>query len=125
VKANAAARHSAPAAYLNVPVTLERLGGDQELFGEIAQILVQTAPEQLASISAALAANDLKRTREEAHSLKGAVAAFEAPEVFDAVATIERLAKADDAAGARAALTTAHALVESLVAELTAHIASK
>lgn len=124
MKANAASHHSTPAAYLNVPITLERLGGDQELFGEIAQILVQTAPDQLASISAALAANDLKRTREEAHSLKGAVAAFEAPEVFEAVATIERLAKADDVAGAQAAFAPAHALVESLLVELTPHIAS-
>jgi HPt (histidine-containing phosphotransfer) domain-containing protein len=124
MKANAAARTSAPAAYLNVPTTLERLGGDEELFGEIAQILVQTAPDQLASIRAALAANDLKRAREEAHSLKGAVAAFEAPEVFNSVANVERLAKADDAVGAEAALADACALVETLLAELTPHIPS-
>ncbi|MES2563255.1 MAG: Hpt domain-containing protein [Pseudomonadota bacterium] len=124
MKANAAARTSAPAAYLNVPTTLERLGGDEELFGEIAQILVQTAPDQLASIRAALVANDLKRAREEAHSLKGAVAAFEAPEVFNSVADVERLAKADDAVGAKAALADASALVETLLAELTPHIPS-
>lgn len=124
MKSNAAARPSAPAAYLNVPTTLERLGGDQELFGEIAQILVQTAPEQLASIKAALTSNDLKRAREEAHSLKGAVAAFEAPAVFESVAAVERLAKADDAVGAKAALAAAYALVQSLLAELTPHIPS-
>lgn len=124
MSANAVTRASTPR-YLDVPTTLERLAGDEELFGEIAQILVQTAPEQLSTISAALAANDLKRTYEEAHSLKGAVAAFEAPEVFTAVAAVERHAKGDDAAAAAAALVIAHTLVESLLVELTPYLARR
>src|SRR3954465_8694681 len=92
---------------LDVETTLERLAGDQELFGEIAQILIMTAPVQLESIGAALGSNDLKSAYEEAHSLKGAVAAFEAPEVFTRVAAVEKLARADDAAGAAAAFQAA------------------
>jgi HPt (histidine-containing phosphotransfer) domain-containing protein len=103
---------------LDVETTLERLGGDQELFGEIAQILIATAPDQLGSIGAALAANDLKRTYEEAHSLKGAVAAFEAPEVFNCVAAVERHARGEDAAAAGEAFAMAQPLVHGLLAEL-------
>ncbi|HEX2825497.1 MAG TPA: Hpt domain-containing protein [Burkholderiales bacterium] len=103
---------------LNVETTLERLAGDQELFGEIAQILIMTAPAQLESIGAALQTNDLKSAYEEAHSLKGAVGAFEAPEVFTQVAAVEKLARADDAAGAHAAFAAAQPLVQVLLSEL-------
>jgi two-component system, sensor histidine kinase and response regulator len=121
IMATNAARKSA-SGYLDVSTTLERLAGDEELFGEIAQILVQTAPEQLLTISAALAAGDMKRGYEEAHSLKGAVGAFEAPEVFQAVAAVERYAKGDDAAAAKAAMAKAHPLVETLLAELRPYL---
>jgi HPt (histidine-containing phosphotransfer) domain-containing protein len=103
---------------LDVETTLERLAGDEELFGEIAQILIQTAPDQLSSIGAALTGSDLKTAYHEAHSLKGAVAAFEAPEVFQAVAAVERHAKADEGAAAAAAFKTAHPLVVTLLSEL-------
>jgi HPt (histidine-containing phosphotransfer) domain-containing protein len=103
---------------LDVETTLERLAGDQELFGEIAQILIATAPEQLESIGAALAAVDMKRTYEEAHSLKGAVAAFEAPEVFNCVAAVERHARGEDAAAANEAFAMAGPLVRGLLTEL-------
>jgi HPt (histidine-containing phosphotransfer) domain-containing protein len=107
---------------LDFATTVERLCGDEELFGEIAQILMRTAPEQLKTIGAALAGNDLKRTYEEAHSLKGAVAAFEAPEVLTCVAAVERHAKGNDGAAAAAAFAEAHPLVESLLGELAAHV---
>ena len=103
---------------LDVDTTLERLAGDEELFGEIAQILIQTAPTQLVSIGTALSGNDLKSAYEEAHSLKGAVAAFEAPQVLTSVAAVERHARAEDAAAAAAAFAAAHALVEVLLTEL-------
>ena len=108
---------------LDLPTTLERLCDDAELFAEIAQILIRTAPEQLSTIGAALAGNDLKRTYEEAHSLKGAVAAFEAPDVLTWVAAVERHAKGNDGVAAAAAFAEAHPLVESLLGELAAHVA--
>jgi HPt (histidine-containing phosphotransfer) domain-containing protein len=107
-----------PAPMLDVETTLERLAGDEELFGEIAQILIATAPAQLESIAAALAAQNLKSAYEEAHSLKGAVAAFEAPEVFQLVASVEKLARAADAPAANAAFAAAKPMVEALLGEL-------
>jgi HPt (histidine-containing phosphotransfer) domain-containing protein len=107
---------------LDVETTLERLAGDEELFGEIAQILIQTAPDQLSSIGAALAGNDLKTAYHEAHSLKGAVAAFEAPAAFTAVAAVERHAKSEEGAAAVAAFAAAQPLVHVLLAELAPYV---
>jgi HPt (histidine-containing phosphotransfer) domain-containing protein len=107
---------------LDVETTLERLAGDEELFGEIAQILIQTAPDQLSLISSALAGNDLKAAYHEAHSLKGAVAAFEAPEAFLAVAAVERHAKMEEGPAAVAAFATAQPLVHVLLAELAPYV---
>jgi HPt (histidine-containing phosphotransfer) domain-containing protein len=103
---------------LDVHTTLERLAGDEELFAEIAQILIQTAPSQLDSIGTALSGNDLKSAYEEAHSLKGAVAAFEAPEVLTSVAAVERHARAEDAIAAAEAFAAAGPLVQVLLKEL-------
>ena len=112
----AVAERAHPAPMLNVETTLERLAGDQELFGEIAQILIVTAPTQLESVAAALAADDLKSAYEEAHSLKGAVAAFEAPEVFAAVALVEKFARGEResaTAGVGLGLSICRAIVEA------------
>jgi HPt (histidine-containing phosphotransfer) domain-containing protein len=103
---------------LDVETTLERLAGDQELLGEIAQILIMTAPAQLESIAAALGTQDMKSAYEEAHSLKGAVAAFEAPEVFTLVASVEKHARAGDSAAAGSAFAAAQPMVEGLLSEL-------
>jgi HPt (histidine-containing phosphotransfer) domain-containing protein len=79
---------------------------------------IRTAPQLLASISSALGANDLKRTFVQAHTLKGAVAAFEAPVVFNSVLSVERHAKNEDAQAAAAAFRLAQELVARLVKEL-------
>jgi hypothetical protein len=46
------------------------------------------------------------------------VAAFEAPEVFNAVLNVERYARSDEAAHAAAAYVIAQELVDRLVSEL-------
>ena len=54
--------------------------------------------------------------------LKGAVAAFEAPQVLTWVAAVERHAKGNDGVAAAAAFAEAHPLVESLLGELAAQV---
>jgi CheY-like chemotaxis protein/HPt (histidine-containing phosphotransfer) domain-containing protein len=103
---------------LDVNVTRARLAADEALLSEIARIFVRTVPQLLASIGKSLSGNDVKRAFGDAHSLKGAVAAFEAPEVFNSIAQLEEHAKNQDVEAARAAFTMAEALVERLVREL-------
>ena len=103
---------------LDVHMTRARLAADEALLGEIASIFIRTVPELLSSIGTALSGNDLKRALGQAHSLKGAVAAFEAPEVFNSLAQVETHARNHDPEAAAAAFAMAEALVERLFSEL-------
>ena len=103
---------------LNVEMTLTRLANDEMLLGEVAQIFIRTVPQIVASITAALIGNDLEQAYEQAHSLKGAVSPFEAPEVFNAVLSVETQARNRDVAGTMSALAIAERLIERLLNEL-------
>jgi DNA-binding response OmpR family regulator len=105
---------------LNLTMTLTRLSGDQTLFSDIARIFVKTAPQLLAGIRMAFSTNNMERVSDEAHSLKGAVAAFEAPEVYDAVASLQTQAMKGDTMAAMKAFDSAQTLVGYLVSELGA-----
>ena len=104
---------------LDVSTTLSGLGGDDALFGRIAQIFTRTAPDMLKSIDAAFHEGDVKRVYVEAHTLKGSVGVFAAPEVFRCVSDVSQHAKNGDLAAARDAYALAQPLVEQLLAELS------
>jgi CheY-like chemotaxis protein/HPt (histidine-containing phosphotransfer) domain-containing protein len=104
--------------------TLARLDGDATLFAAIASVFVRTVPQLIASISMALSTNCFDRAYSDAHSLKGAVSAFEAPEVLKAVALLEQHAKSYNATAATAAFYVVETLCERLLDELTSMAAS-
>jgi HPt (histidine-containing phosphotransfer) domain-containing protein len=104
---------------LDAEGSLSRLGGDQTLLAEIASVFVRTVPRLMTSVVEAVTANDLKRAFHQAHSLTGAVAAFEAPDVLRAVAELEKHAKNADAAATAAGLQVARTLVSGLLDELS------
>ena len=104
---------------LDTDMTLERLAGDETLLNKAANAFIRIAPRLLASINAALNANDLNRAFKRAHWLKRAVTAFEAPLVVNSVLNVERHAINHDAQAAVAAFPKAQALVERLLTELT------
>ena len=99
-------------------MTLTRLGEDETLLGQVARVFTRTAPGLLDSIDAALSSDDIERAYGDAHSLKGAVAVFEAPDVFNSVVAVETHARNYEAAAAASAFGNARQLVEQLVAEL-------
>ena len=103
---------------LDRDATLERFAGDDTLLAEIAAVFIRTVPQLVTALGAAVVANDVKQAHHQAHSLKGAVAAFQAPLVVDAVIAVEKNAKAGDAAAVAAAYPIAQALVQRLLAEL-------
>ena len=70
---------------------LERVGGDQELLKEIADLFLDDAPNSLASVRAAIEANDGAALQRSAHSLKGSVANFGAEEAVDAAFRLEKM----------------------------------
>jgi DNA-binding response OmpR family regulator len=107
---------------LNVEMTLSRLAGDENLLADVAQIFLRTVPQMLASFNAALLGSDMEHAYSQAHSLKGAVAPFEAPDVFNAVIAVETHARNRDPAATASAFAVAERLVERLLEEL-AHMA--
>jgi CheY-like chemotaxis protein len=113
---DAAAARRRPVVDMNI--TLQRLAGDQTLLANVAVAFIRSAPPLLASISAALSANDLKRAFAQAHALKGAIAAFEAPLAFNCVMNVEKYAKGNDAPAAAAAFRLAQEVVGRLLAEV-------
>jgi CheY-like chemotaxis protein len=105
-------------ALLDSDMTLQRLAGDQTLLANVAVAFIRTAPPLLTSIATALVATDLKRASVQAHALKCAVAALEAPVVFNCVVNVERYARSEDAPATAAAFRLANELVRRLVTEL-------
>jgi DNA-binding response OmpR family regulator len=114
----AAGRQETPERLLDLNTTRARFAGDENLLGEVARVFTRTAPQLLSSISSAVTWNDLNLAAEEAHSLKSAVAAFEAPDVFHALVYVERHAKNHDAETTAVAFAVAQALVERLLTEI-------
>jgi DNA-binding response OmpR family regulator len=114
----AAGRRDDTVRLLDMKVSVARFGGDETLLNEVARVFARTAPQLISSIGTALTWNDLNLAAEEAHSLKSAVAAFEAPDVFNALVYVERHAKSHDAETTAVAFAVAKALVERLLTEL-------
>jgi HPt (histidine-containing phosphotransfer) domain-containing protein len=71
----------------------ERLGGDDDLVAELAVMLAEDARRLAAECAAAAAAGDRTKTRESAHTLKGAAANLCALRVVACAAHLERLAR--------------------------------
>jgi response regulator RpfG family c-di-GMP phosphodiesterase len=79
---------------------LERLGGDESLFRDVAALFVEDGPTRLAELADATAARDKTRVRFVAHALKGAAGNLSARRLLAASDALERLAahEIDDAA---------------------------
>jgi hypothetical protein len=103
---------------LDVSTTLCGLGGDEALFGRIAQIFARTAPDMLKLIDAAVSDGDVKRVYVEAHSLKGSIGVFAAPEVFKCISDVCQHAKNGDLGAARDAYALAQPLIKQLLGEV-------
>ena len=110
---------------LNVDLTRARLGGDDGLLREIAGIFLDTVPQVMSSIRAALSANDLERVLSQVTALKGAIAALEAPDVLEFLVKVEAHAEQEDTVSTAAAFAMAQSLVEQVLAELTPAIGKK
>jgi len=68
------------------------MGGDQTLFAEVSQLFIEDCPARLAAIRAAVDDGDAERIRETAHALKGAAGSLSATGLYEATASLERLA---------------------------------
>lgn len=75
--------------------SLERMGGDEQLFCEMVGFFFADAPRWLSQIQQGLKSGDATLVHRSAHTLKGLVANFGAAPTMQAAARIEQLAKED------------------------------
>ncbi len=99
---------------LDLPKVLERLGGDQKLFKELAELLLKSLPEHLARVREAISHNDARSVERSAHSLKDAVGNLGAKRAVAAADRLEQLAREGLSGGASEAFLELQRAVEYL-----------
>ena len=68
---------------------LRRLGGDEQLFQELATYFIEDSGELLKTIRIGIAANTVESIERAAHGLRGLAANFDAEQVVSIATTIE------------------------------------
>lgn len=91
---------------LNKALALERLGGDEQLLGEIAGLFLSDYRSLVEQVRAAVARRDAAALHHAAHTLKGSVANFCVQEPFESAYSLERMGRAGDLTGAEQVLAS-------------------
>ena len=78
----------------------ERLDGDMDLFRELADLFIEDSEKLLGSIKEAIDEKDQEKLRKYAHTIKGSVSNFSAPEAYDAAFSLESMGRSGDISGA-------------------------
>jgi two-component system sensor histidine kinase/response regulator len=108
---------------LNFAVALDRLGGDEQLLCEVAQLFLEECPELVTQVRTAVASGDADALQQAAHSLKGSVSNFGADAASEAALALElmgRNGELNQAQTGLAALEQALAHIQPALAELAA-----
>lgn len=108
------------AATLDLVSMLDRVGGDNELLREITAIFLEEFPLLMQEIREAVESGDARKLEHAAHSLKGSVSNFGAPEAVDAAARLEMLGRAAQLSSAGDALRRLEEQFENLQPALRA-----
>jgi PAS domain S-box-containing protein len=85
--------NAAAAAGFNHAEVLKKFGGDQELVAELAALFAADCPKRLQDIRQAIAAQDAAALERAAHSIRGSVAFFCAPEAAAALEELETMGR--------------------------------
>ena len=95
--------------------SLERMGGDAQLFGEMGGFFVADTPRWLQELHTGLDRQDLALVQRSAHTLKSLAANFGGAAAVAAAAHIERLAREDrDLTAAKRGLPALEAALREL-----------
>lgn len=76
--------------------------GDEDLVRDLARLLVDAVPEQVAAVTQAVNAGDGAALRKAAHKLRGSIVAFGMAEAVERARLLEAMGAAGDLTGARA-----------------------
>ncbi len=80
--------------------TLDRLGGDEALLAELAQIFAQESPKQMEKLRDAVSRSDADAIMRGAHTIKGEVSCLGAVLASSTAQELERMGRDKEVAGA-------------------------
>ena len=103
---------------LNYRLALARVGGDEALFREIAQLFLDEYPGLLTSLKQAVADGQSESVHQTAHTLKGSLGTLAAEAAYQTALMLETMGRRSDLTGAEAALSALDDLIARLDAEL-------
>lgn len=98
-------------AVFNRSLALDRVGGDEDLLREVAQLFLQEYPSLLVQIEEAVARDDAGRVMEAAHTMKGSLATLGAEAGTQIALQLETMGRHRTLDGSR---KTCRALAEQL-----------
>jgi two-component system sensor histidine kinase/response regulator len=104
---------------LDVDEALDRLGGDRELFRDLAATFLDQLPRWMGAIREGVGRGDAGQLKAAAHPLKGSLGTFGAKAAADAALRLEAMARAGDLAGGPAALADLEREMGRVTPELT------
>lgn len=110
---------------LDESIALTRVGGDEELLGEVIGLFLDDYPHSLQRLREAVNAGDASSVEQYAHSLKGSVSIFGAQEAVEAAFSLEKQGRSGDLTAAPDGLKRLEQALASLRPELEAIQARK
>jgi CheY-like chemotaxis protein len=105
-------------AHLDPKAILDRVEGDAALLKEVTELFVQDAPKMLAEIETSIRQNDPGALERAAHTLKGAIGNFGAPEACQIILMLESMGRDGDLARASETFICLERETEHLISEL-------
>lgn len=91
---------------LNIALAMSGVGGDEELFKELAVIFLEHCPKQMADVKNAIDHGDSKAVEKSSHAVKGSVGVFCAKLAHDAALKLEIMGRENNLAGAAEAYSS-------------------
>ena len=104
---------------------LERVDNDDDFLRETVEMLESDGPDLLEQLRAAAAAGDPAAVARAAHTLKGMLSNFCAPDAHAAALAVEQMGRGGDLSPLPAALDAVEACLAALVAELNTFVAER
>ncbi len=109
--------------YINTERLIKEFAGDEEILAEMSDAFLVEIPQKLAKIGAAVAAKDAKNIEFSSHTLKGAVANFQAPLIKEICDTLEKQGRGNELADCDAHFISLKSMMDNFTVELIALIA--
>ncbi len=103
---------------LDREAALARVGGDDELLKEIANLFLENYEAWLTELRQAAASKDADGVQRTAHGLKGSVANFGARDAVEAALKLESLGRSGNLTGVAESLQALEAALETLRVDL-------